>query len=351
MPTPPLRAEPTPAGTAVRTPPGGRARGTSGPHPTQQEGPGGGAAPEKEGRQEGKRAGRGGGGGARAGLAAPPLCCTAEAPSSRASAPPARPRPPPPGTAFPRGLCTSRGSSGRRPAHRRHPRPAHRGHRGLRSPPGGTPWRPLPAARPHRGVPAPGGGRFPFPSPRRSRRSCRTYAALAARGSLPQQAGGGRREQGSARPRTGAGRERDTPARGAPSPLPPRRPRVAVSIVRRGESRDGTPLGKRPSPRRGGGCGQSLGEAVEDIREAPARSSLPLLPREPGRRRRPAAGRLSAAASRRPGAGREEGRRGRRDAVRRDATGPNCKSSRPLRCRGKGLMCGGSGSGAAGPVS
>lgn len=152
---------------------------------------------------------------------------------------------------------------------------------------------------------------------------------------------------------------------GSSSPLPPRRlrhpPARRSYCSAKGERRQlemERPWERSPRlPRRG--QAHAAGAAADKASEKryrvagkpPPAASLPHLPREPGRRQRPAAGRLSGAASRRPGAGREEGRRGRRDAVRRDATGSDCKSSRPRCCRGKRLICGGSGSGAAGPVS
>lgn len=210
------------------------------------------------------------------------------------------------------------------------------------------------------------------PTPRQCRGPC---LRSTARGPLLAAAAGGRRpklmgqrpgSRNSAGSRTRAAGP-GAPARGVPSSLPPRRlrhpPARRSYCSAKGERRQlemERPWERSPRlPRRGQGhaAGAAADKASEKRysgREAPACSFLaPLTSRA---RAAPAAssrtakwGSIAAAGS--GEGGREEGRRGRRDAVRRDATGSDCKSSRPRRCRGKRLICGGSGSGAAGPVS
>lgn len=224
MPAPPLgsklAASPPGGDRGARTLPDGWAWGTLSARCTQREGPGGGAAP----RKKGKRAGRGGGGGARAAGASSLLHCRgAIFPRLRAAGlrggGSGQPRPPPPGHRLPAGpLHQPAGSSSHRLAHMRHPRPP---------PNRGVPQAPqpgfaaLPGERPR--VPCSKSGCSPLapaqsgdatgplacdeclvvkeislpeplaePTPRQSRRPCRTYAALPVDpSSLPQQEGGG----------------------------------------------------------------------------------------------------------------------------------------------------------------
>lgn len=335
---PSLLSAPSP-GTAVRAHPrtGGH-RGTLSPRPTRR-------GERAEPPRGGKERGRAGAAAEGRGLPAPPLCCTAEAPSSRAAGPrggSGRPRPPPPGHRLPAGpLHQPAGSSGRRPAHLRHPAP-HGGMPPAPLPSRGTPPRPPLAARLLAPSPRPKGGCHGVTRPRRA---CFVWeVSLPQPLAEPGRAGApavptqhcpwtparcrrATAEVNGAAPRQpnqrrGSGGASPGSSQPAPSPTPPPPPGSPLLLFGEGRAaaaggwnspgKQPSPAPPRPSPRRGGGCGQTKLRRSGRGRRGSPRPPLPLRhsPREPRRRRRPAAGRLSGAASRRPGAGREEGGEG-----------------------------------------
>lgn len=243
----------------------------------------------------GKRAGRGGGGGARAAGASSLLHCRgAIFPRLGLRGGSAGPDHRPPGTALPRGHCASRGGApataphtcatpARSPALLRGDTPAQQP--GGASLPGGRPCSPAAGPRPqpppHRGMPRgrpPAAcllvGEAPFPQPQggaaapavRPQQRPRTPARCGPklRGQRPPRQPNRRRE-----PDTRSGAE-PAPAPAAPArslpdvPAAPGSPLLLFGEGGAAAARDGAPLGKqpaaappRPSPRRGGGCGQT----------------------------------------------------------------------------------------------